>query len=430
MIQKEIKKLPGSLVEINVTVPWEEWKKYIEPAAEELSRDLKIAGFRPGKAPMAMIEKQVGKERILETAGEKSIQKTYAQIIEEEKLDVIGAPKAEILKAEEGQSLEYKIGSALMPKVALSEWKDKIKKVNAEYKDKKVEVKEEEIDAELKKLAATRAKLITVNREAKDGDAVVIDFEVKRSGVPIENGTSRNHTLILGKGAFIPGFEEQLLGMKEGEEKEFELSFPQSYHEKSLAGTPSQFKVKMNLVQDRQIPEVDDAFAKSLGKFESLEEIKTNMRASLTEEKTVKQKEERRAKFVEALVESTEIDLPHVLVHQELHKMLDEFGMEIQSMGLTMDVYFEKMGKTKAEVEKEWEPQAKNRVKAALILEELAAEKEIVIPAEKIEEEMNKTLQFYKNVKNVEKDIDMERLYNYTKGILVNEEVFLMLEKM
>jgi len=429
MITKEIKKLSGSLVEINVTVPWEDWKKYIEPAAEELSRDLKIAGFRPGKAPMAMIEKQVGKERILETAGEKSIQKTYAQIIEEEKLDVIGAPKAEILKAEEGQALEYKIGSALMPKVVLPDWKDKIKKVNAEYKDKKVEVKEEEIDAELKKLAATRAKLITVNREAKDGDAVVIDFEVKRNGVPIENGTNKNHNLLLGKGAFIPGFEEQLLGMKEGGEKEFELSFPKEYHEKSLAGIPSNFKVKMNLVQDRQIPEVDDAFAKSLGKFESLEEIKANMRTGMTEEKAVKLKEERRAKFIEALVESTEIDLPHVLIHQELRKMLDEFAMEIQQMGLTLDVYFEKMGKTKAEVEKEWEPQAKKRVKAALILEQLAADKEISIPSEKIEEEMNKTLQFYKNVKNTEKNIDMERLYNYTKGMLVNEEVFQMLEK-
>lgn len=429
MIQREIKKLPKSLVEIKVSVAWEDWKNYISMAAEELSKELKIPGFRPGKAPMAMVEKQVGKARILETAGEKSIQKTYAAIVAEEKLDVIGAPQAEILKAEEEKPLEYKITSAVMPEVKLEDWRKEIAKVNKEYSGKKAEVTEKEIEEELKKLAATRAKLITVNREAKNEDSVLIDFEVKKAGVVIENGTSRNHPLILGKGAFIPGFEEQLVGMKEGEEKEFELSFPADYHAKHLAGQTSQFKVKMNLVQERQIPEVNDEFAKSLGQFENLEAIRKNMQDGMLEEKSVKLKEEWRGKLVERLVNIAQIELPEVLVHQEIHKMIDEFSMEIQQMGMTLESYLEKIGKKLDDLEKEWDPQAEKRVKAALVLDHLAEEEKIEIPAEKIEEEMNKTLQFYKSVKNVEKDIDMERLYNYTKGMLQNEEVFKLLEK-
>lgn len=429
MIQREIKKLPKSLVEIKVSVAWEDWKSYINAATEDLSRELKIPGFRPGKAPMAMVEQQVGKARILETAGEKSIQKTYAKIVAEEKLDVIGAPQAEILKAEEGGALEYKIISAVMPEIKLEDWKKEIEKINKEYSGKKAEVTEKEINDELKKLAATRAKLITVNREAKNEDSVLIDFEVKKSGVMIENGTSRNHPLILGKGAFIPGFEEQLVGMKEGEEKEFELSFPADYHAKHLAGQTSQFKVKMNLVQERQIPEVNDEFAKSLGQFENLEAIRKNMKGGMLEEKSVKLKEEWRGKFIEKLISLVQIDLPEVLVHQEIHKMIDEFSMEIQQMGMTLEIYLEKIGKKLDDLEKEWEPQAEKRVKAALILEHLAKEESVDIPAEKIEEEMNKTLQFYKSVKNAEKDIDMERLYNYTKGMLQNEEVFKILEK-
>ena len=429
MIKREIKKLPQSRVEVKVTVAWEEWKNFMGPAAEELSKEVKIPGFRPGKAPMAMIEKQVGKDRILETAGEKSIQKTYAKIVEEEKLDVLGAPQAEILKAEEGGNLEYKITSALMPEVILGEWREKVKKVNKGYAEKKAEISEDDIKEELKKLAVSRAKFITVSREAKNEDSVLIDFEVKRDGVVIENGTSRNHPLVLGKGTFIPGFEERLLGMKEGEEREFELAFPAEYHAKHLAGQKAQFKVKMNLVQERQIPEVDEEFAKSLGRFENLEALQKNIQEGMLEEKKVKLKEEWRSKIIEQLIEDSKIDLPEVLVHQELHKMIDEFSIEIQQMGMTLEVYLEKIGKKAADLEKDWAPQAQKRVKAALILEELAEEEKIVIPAEKIEEEMNKTLQFYKSVKNVEKDIDMERLYTYTKGMLQNEEVFQMLEK-
>ena len=226
MINHEVKKLPKSEIEIKVTVSWDEWKKYLDQAWSELSKDLKFPGFRPGKAPKDMVEKQLGKENILQNGAEKAIQKTYADILDKEKIDAIGVPKAEILKLAQGNELEYKIVTAVIPEVKIKDYKGSMKKINEKFKKEKIEIKDEEIGKEIKKIAESRAKLVTVSREAKNGDNVLVDFRVLRDGVPIENGTSKNHPLILGKGVFIPGFEENLLGMKENEEKKFALKFP------------------------------------------------------------------------------------------------------------------------------------------------------------------------------------------------------------
>jgi len=428
MANAEIKKLPKSEVEMKITVGWDEWKKYIDEAVAEISKEMKIPGFRSGKAPRDIVEKKVGSNMILEEAAQKAIQATYPQILE--KVEAIGQPKAEILKIAEGNDFEYKIVTAVVPEAELKDWQDKIKKVNKEYRDKKAEVKDEDVEKELSQLAQSRVQLVAVEREAKDGDSVLIDFQVKRQGVPIEGGTSKNHPLVLGKGVFIPGFEENVIGMKAGEEKEFELKFPEEYHEKSLAGNPATFSVKLNAVQERKTPEVNDAFAKSLGKFETLEELKKNMGEGLLKEKEEQFKEKKRAEYIEKLVESTKAELPEVLVHEELHRMIGEFEMQLSGMGITFDKYLEQIKKSQDDVEKEWQPQAEKRILAALALEKVAKEKEIEVPAEKIEAEINRTMAQYKNVKDVEKNIDLAKLYNYVKGNLQNEEVLEMMEKM
>jgi trigger factor len=430
MITKEITKLKNSEVEIKVTVPFDEWKKYLDQAVSDLSKDIKFPGFRPGKAPKNMVEEKVGKGAILQQAAEKAIQKSYADILAEGKVDAIGAPKAEILKLAEGNDLEYKIVTAVIPEVKMKEWRSAIKKINKKSENTKIEIKDEDIDKELKKIAESRAVLITVNREAKNGDNVLVDFKVSQGGVLIENGTSQNHSLVLGKGVFIPGFEENLIGMKENEEKKFTLEFPKEYHEKSLAGKPAQFEVKLNLVQERQVAEIDDEFAKSLGKFENTETLKKSIRDGMLEEKKIETKEKLRSELLEELIKLSETDLPEVLVHQELHKMLGEFEIQLSQMGMNLDGFLEKMGKKKEDLENEWKKQAEKRVKSALILEVIAKEQEIKIENEKIEEEMNKTVQYYKKEKDMEKNIDMGRLYEYTKGVLVNEETFKYLEKL
>lgn len=426
-----IKKLPNSQIEFEITVPWKDWEKCLDMAAAELSKEIRIAGFRPGKAPRNIVEQKIGKGALLNNAAEKAVQKSYADFIVSQKLDVIGSPKVEIKKIDEGKDLTFTATVAVMPEIKIKEaYKKAIKKINGEYRDKSPEIGDGDLGLELEKLANSRVKLVTVRREAGKNDNVEIDFSVLMGDVPIENGTSKKHPLIIGRGVFIPGFEENIIGMKEGEEKEFELSFPADYHKKDLAGKPATFKVKMNLVQERQMPEINDDFARSLGKFKSLDELKKNMREGLEHESRRKLEEQRRNEYFEKIIENAEAELPEIMVRQELHQMFHEFEHQLRPMGMSLEQYLRKLKKDKKELEKDWEPQAEKRIKSALALKEITRREEITVDSAEIEAEMNKSLRRYKGVKDLEKNIDTERLYNYTKGMLENEKVFEFLKKL
>ncbi len=426
-----MKKLPKSRIEFEVSVPWSKWEKYLDQAAAEASQEIKVDGFRPGKAPRHLIEQKVGKGVLLNNAAEKAVQKSYADFVIEQKLEVIGSPNVEIEIIEEGKDLKYKAVAAVIPETTVSEkYRSEIKKINKKYSEKKIEITEDEIKLELEKIANSRVKLVTVARAAQNNDSVEIDFEVLMEGVPIENGTSKKHPMILGRGVFIPGFEENLVGMKEGESKEFELDFPKDYFKKDLAGRKATFKVKMNLVQERQTPEVDDDLAKSLGKFENLEEFKKNIKEGLEHEEEHKQADQKQREYIEKIIENSKTELPDILVERELGKMLEEFEYQIQTMGMNLDQYLEKLGKKKDDLKKDWMPQAEKRVISALVLKEIIAQEEIKVEATEVEAEMNKTLQYYKNVKDMEKNIDMERLYAFAKGTLENEKVMKFFEEL
>ncbi|MFC1609020.1 trigger factor [Patescibacteria group bacterium] len=426
----EKKNLEKSEMELIVKVDWKDWSPLIEEATKEISKEVKIEGFREGKAPKEMIEQKVGKDYILNDAAQRAIHKTYPEVLEKEKIDAIGQPKVEIMKVAEGNDLEYKVVTTVMPEVTLKEWRDSVKKANKENKEEKVEIADKDIDAELQKIAQSRAELIKVEREAKDGDTVEIDFDVLQDNVPIENGSSKNHNLVLGSGSFIPGFEEHVIGTKAGDEKEFELSFPEKYHAEHLAGKPATFKVKINAVQEKKLPKIDDEFAKSLGKFDDLKALKETVKKGMGEEKAQKAKEKKRADIVEAIVELTEVEIPEMLLGEEINKMFFEFENQIQGMGMQLDQYLEQIKKTRDDLKKDWAPQAEKRIKAALALEKIAKDDEINVDSSEVEEKMNETMQMYKNVKDAEKNIDMAKLYNHTKGMLQNEKVFEMLEKL
>ncbi|MDD5464091.1 MAG: trigger factor [Candidatus Moranbacteria bacterium] len=428
MITSEIKKMPESEIEVAVSVSWDEWKKYIDQAAVDYSKEIKIQGFRAGKAPRDMVEKKVGTAALLDAAAQKAVQATFPKVVVEKKIEAIGKPKAEIVKLAEGNDLEYKVIVSVIPEVSMKPWKSGVEKVNKEYSKKNAEVTAEDVEKELAEIAKSRVQHLTVEREAQNGDNVILSFEVKKDGVPIENGSSKSHPMILGRGVFIPGFEEQVVGMKAGEVKEFELTFPKEYHEKSLAGNPAQFAVTVETVQERKSPEVTDEFARSLGKFKDLAEMRKNVTEGMEEEKKIELKEKRRGAIIDALVENTVVEIPHILIHEELHKMIGEFEMQLQGMNITFEQYLKQIGKTIDELEKEWEPQAIKRIKAALALEEVAKEREIEIANEEVEAEMNKTLAQYKKIQDAEKNIDLGKLYNYVKGTMINEKVLEYLE--
>jgi trigger factor len=347
------------------------------------------------------------------------------------KVETIGSPEIELKNVSEGKDLKYVAQAAVMPEIEVDEeYKKAIGKINRAYADKKIEVNEEDLQLELEKLANSRAKLVTVLREAGKNDQVEVDFCVLVGGIPIENGTSKNHPLIIGKGVFIPGFEDNLVGMKEREEKEFELVFPQDYHKEDLRGKTATFKIKMNLVQERQFPEINDEFAKSLGKFENLEELKNNLRTGLQREQEQKSREKKRNEYIEKIIENTRVEVPEILIKEEIHKMFHEFEHQVQTMGINLDQYLAQIKKKKEDLEKDWEPGAGKRVKSTLALNQIIKDEEVRSTSEEIEEEMNKTLQYYKNVKDFAKNMDMGKLYNYTKGMLENEKVFEILEKL
>lgn len=425
----KVKKMPESRVEIIVVLPWEEWQKEIDAAAKELGKTVKLPGFRPGNVPRNVLEKRLGKSALLSEAAEHAVRHSYVETLKKENIQAIGEPEISLEKLAEGEALEYRAVTAVLPEVKMKNFSGPVKKINRSFEKGTNEIQEEDIQKELQKLAEMRAPLITVRRPAKTGDTVTIDFIVRQENIPVENGASKNHTLILGKSVFIPGFEEKLLGMTEGEQKKFTLTFPKAYHAKNLAGKEAEFEVTLKTVQERQLPPMDDAFAKTLGNFENLEKVRESLRHGMLDEKKAKRREERRTAILDALVAESDIALPAVLIERELDRMLQEFGMRAQSMGLDLENALKQGGKTKEDLRREWLPQAKKRLAAYLILEKLAEEEKVEVGSAAIEEEMNKALRQYKD-EAAAKKIDMERLYQGVREHLRNEKIFEWLENL
>lgn len=296
-------------------------------------------------------------------------------------------------------------------------------------KKNKLEIKEEEIKKALDYLQNSRAKVITVNRPAKQNDLIEIDFEVRQGGVKIENGESKNHPLILGEQRFLPGFEKEIEGMKAGEEKEFSLKAPENWPDKRIANKNMDFKVKMNLVQERELSKINDEFAKSLGEFKSLDALKGSIKEGLMKEKEQKEKERIRIELIEKVAQDSKIDVPDVLIKQELEKMINELKASISSMGLDFDKYLKDLKTTIEDLKKDWQDQAEKRVQIALCLGSIADKENIEVNDEDIKERIDEDLKRYPNAEEVKKNIDLSALKEYTKAIIRNEKVFDLLER-
>lgn len=420
----EVKKLPQSEVKLLCKVPAKRLEKSIQKTAKELSKKIKVDGFRSGKIPFDVVERNVGQDKLLNESAEKLVKEVYTNAIIDKKIEAVGQPKIEIKKIAKGNDFEFEAIVACLPEIKIGEWVSDAKKINKEYKDKKSEVKDEEIQRELDFLANQRAKIVTVDRIAKEGDQVEVNFQVFKDNVAIEGGSADKHPVVIGKGNFIPGFEEKLIGMKAGEEKEFELTFPKDYHQKNLAGQKTLFKIKVNLVQERDLPKIDDEFASGIGKFKSLAELKKNLNDGLKKEKEDKTRREQELKIMDKIIEKTEAELPEVLIASEVEKMMSELNNDVARMGLNKQQYFDQLKTTEEDLKKQWkEKEAPKRVKAALILRDIAKEEEIAVNAKEIEEQMNRVIQYYKTINQAEKDIDTKVLYENIKAELTNKAV-------
>ena len=332
------------------------------------------------------------------------------------------------MKFAAGNPLVYKAKVSVLPEVALPDYKT----IAGEtlVKEKKVlSVEDKEVNDALAWLQKSRAKYIAVNRPAQKGDFVEIDFETRLAGVKIENGESKNHGLIIGEGGFMPGFEDNLIGMEVGREKEFSLKAPDDYFAKNLAGKSLDFKARLNVLQQRELPALDDDFAKGLGNFDGLEALKKNVKDGIMAEKEQKEKERARIKTIEAIAEQTNFETPQILIDYELEKMMSELNQSVGRLGLSFDQYLSQIKKTAEELKKEMAPSAEKRVRIALVLKAIAKKEDVNVSENEIEERMNETLKHYPADGGAKKDIDPEQLKDYTKGVIRNEKVFQLLEK-
>jgi len=421
-----IKKLPKSNVEISVELSVDELLPYLKKSAEKISQNAKIEGFRPGKAPYDIIKAKFGEMAILQEAIDEIIMKTYYEVIKENNLTTIGQPQISVEKLAPENPFAYKAIVPILPKVKLGD----LSKIS--LKREEIKITDEQVQKIIDEIRSMRAEEKKVDRPVKSGDLVKINFDVFRDNVPIENGKSQNYPLLIGENRFIPGFEDNLLGLKTGEEKTFTLDFPDNYHEKSLAGKPAEFRVKIIEVAEVIRPELTDDLAKeiSAGKFPTIEELKTNIRANLLEEEKAKQERQLEIKLLEEAVKISEFEeLPELLVHEEIHRMLHELEDNIAKQGLEFSNYLTSMKKSPEELEKELEPQAELRVKTSIIAKEIFQEQKMEVTPDEVEKEIAELLKNYPPNPDVAKQLETETYKDYLKNAIGNRKVIEYLKK-
>lgn len=430
----EIEKPNATQLTISVRVPWAELDLLLKPAAEKISSEFEIDGFRKGHAPYEVVKQKVGDFKILEEAARLYIEKNSTKILEDVEIkefkgrgvEPIGTPQVAITKLAPGQDLEYKITLSFLPALELPDYKAIAKRMLA---GKKIpEVTEQEMASAANRLRESRAKLITVNRGAQLGDRVEIDFSAKLGGVELEGGNSKNHPLIIGKGQKMPGFEDELIGLRAGEEKSFTLDVSSDHADKKIAGKPLEFKVEMKLVQKREVPEFNDEFAKSLGSFSSVAEMEKSVRDGLTLEHEAREKERIRMAMLEAIAAKTTAEIPEPLMERELDKMTGELEENVKRMGLKLEDYLNRIKKTAADLKKEWRQDAERRVKIALVLREIARIENIQPSGDEIQEAVNRTLAHQGINEEDLKKLDRGAILDYHRGVARNEKVLQWLE--
>lgn len=431
-----IEKTRPTQLTITVSVPYSEIELLLPKAAEKLAAEIEIEGFRKGKAPYEVVKQKLGEFKILEEAARMHIRANFKRILDEaeekefrgKSFEPVGEPQVAITKLAAASDFEYKITLFVLPPLELPDYKVIAKKIMA---GKKVpETSEKEVESAIEWLRESRAKLITVNRGAENGDRIEVSYSGKLGGVKLEGLQSENHPLILGKHKFIPGFEEELLGMRAGEEKSFALAVPQDYHAKDIAGKNLEFAVKTSLVQERQLPEWNDTFAKSLGNFSFTAEVEKSIRSGLQMEKEEKEKERLRIAAVEAIADGTQAEIPEPLVEHELEKMVAELQNSIERMGLKYNDYLAHLRKTADDLRREWRQDARRRVKIALVLREIAKEEKIAPSDEDVQAAVNRTAAHRGLTEENLKAIDREQFFEYNRGVARNEKVFKFLESL
>ena len=421
----QVEKLEKNMAKLTIEVPAEELEKAMQNAYLRAKNRITIPGFRKGKAPRKMIEQMYGKGIFLEDAANALIPEQYSKALEECDLEIVSQPEIDVTQIEPGKAFIFTAEVAVKPEVTLGEYK------GLEVPKSETEVTDEEIEAELKKEQEKNSRTITVEeRGAENGDIATIDFEGFVDGTAFEGGKGTDYPLTLGSGSFIPGFEDQLVGAKAGDHVEVNVTFPEEYQSKDLAGKAAVFQCDVKKVETKELPELDDDFAQDVSEFETLAEYKEDIKKNLTERK---EKEARTAKenaAVDKAIENAQMEIPDAMIETQISQMLDDFSRRMQSQGLTMEQYMQFTGMTADKMREEMKPQALKRIQTRLVLEKIAETENIQPSEEEVNEEIGKMAEMYKMEADKLKELLGDReLEQMKKDMAVQKAVTLVADE-
>ena len=386
----QVEKLEKNMAKLTIEVSAEELEKAIEKAYQKNKNKITLPGFRKGKAPRKMIEKMYGKEVFYEDAANELIPAAYEKALDECTETIVSQPQIDVVQLEAGKPFIFTAEVALKPEVTLGKYK------GVEVPKADLEVTEEEVDAEIAKERENSARTITVeDRAVKDGDMTVIDFEGFVDGVAFEGGKGENYPLTIGSGAFIPGFEEALIGAEIGKETDVNVTFPEEYQAEELAGKAAVFKCTVKEIKEKELPELDDEFASEVSEFDTLAEYKEDVKKNLGEKKAADAKSAKEDAVIDAIVADATMEIPDAMVETQQRQMVEDFAQRIQSQGLSMEQYMQFTGLTPATLLEQVKPQALKRIQSRLVLEAVVAAEGITATEEDFEEEVKTMAEVY-----------------------------------
>lgn len=386
----QVEKLEKNMAKLTIEVSAEEVEKALQGAFLKNKNRISLPGFRKGKVSRQMVEKMYGPEIFYDDAINAMLPDAYEKALEECEEDIVSSPSIDIVQIEKGKPFIFTAEVAIKPEVKLGKYKGvKVDKIE-------VEVTDEEVDAELAKERESNARNIEVtDRAVKDGDMTVLDFEGFVDGVAFEGGKGENYPLTIGSGAFIPGFEEQLVGAEIGKEVEVNVTFPEDYQAEELKGKAAVFKCTVKEIKEKELPELDDEFASEVSEFETLAEYKADVKAKLTEKKEKEAKDAKEAAVMEAIINDSDMEIPEVMLETQQKQMVDEFAERIQMQGLSIDQYFQFTGTNRDKMIEQVKPQAEKRIKTRLVLEAIVKAENIEASDEDFEEEIKVMAETY-----------------------------------
>lgn len=420
----QVENLEKNMAKLTIEVTAEDLEKALNAAYQRQKKNISIPGFRKGKVPRAMVEKMYGPAVFYEDAVNSLIPQEYAKAADESGLDIVSQPEIDVVQIEKGKPFIFTAEVAVKPEVTLGEYK------GLEVPKADLEVTDEEIEAELKKEQEKNARTIHVeDRAAQEGDKVTIDFEGFVDGVAFEGGAGKDYPLTLGSKTFIPGFEEQLVGVALEQPVDVNVTFPEDYQAEELKGKEAVFKCVIHKIEAKELPELDDDFAKDVSEFDTLEEYKKEIKDNIEKRKADAAKTEKENAVVDKAIENAQMDIPEAMVKTQINQMIDDFARRIQSQGLTMEQYMQFTGSTRETMQEQMRPQAMKRIQSRLVLEKVAEVENIQISDEKLDEELTKMAEMYKMELDKFKElVDDYQKDQMKKDLAVQEAVTLMAE--